>query len=214
MKILKRGISIAAVLTLFAMILVSCLSGGKMMSIAVTPATSIIAQGTTQQFIATATLSDGTTINWTQAVNWTSLDPTVATISNTAPSNGLATSPTPTLGGTIGTTTITATDPLNNLSSPAQIKVELVSSITVTTTTQTIAPGQSQQFTATALLSDGTTTQDLTTFVTWNSSNNSVATMNTTPGLATATTTTGTTNITATDPVTGKQSPVVTLTVQ
>ncbi len=215
MKILKRGILIAATLTLLAIVLVSCLSGGKMMSITVTPATSIIAQGTTQQFAATATLADNQTVNWTTAVTWTSSDLTKATISNAAPSIGLATSPTPTLGGTIGTTIITATDPLNNLSSTAQITVYQVQSIAVTPTNPpNITPGQTQQFTATATLTDNITTQDLTTYVTWISSNPSV-TIDTT-GLAQPVSagTTTTTDITAKDPITGITSLGVTLTVQ
>jgi hypothetical protein len=207
MKILKRCILIAAAITLSAMALASCLHGGKMMSITVTPATSIIAQGSAQQFTATATLSDGQTVNWTEAATWSSSDPTVATISNTAPSNGLATAGTP----TVNTTTITATDPINNISSSTAQLTVYTPPITVAPTNQTISLGPPLQFTASALLSDGTTTQDLTTVVTWNSSDTSVATIDTT-GLATPVSA-GTTTITATDLVSSVTGTAV-LTVQ
>ena len=70
-----------------------------------------------------------------------------------------------------------------------------LSSIAVTSTTATVDVGSTQQFTATGTYSDRTTS-DITTQVTWSSSNRSVATVNSS-GLATAVGV-GTTTITAT----------------
>jgi type II secretory pathway component GspD/PulD (secretin) len=69
-------------------------------SIAVTPANLAIAPGTTVQYTATGTYSDGTTQNVTTTVAWASSKTAVATISG---SSGLAT------GVAAGSTSITAT---------------------------------------------------------------------------------------------------------
>ena len=56
-------------------------------SIEVTPTTASITSGETQQFVATATLEDGSTVVITDAATWTSSNASVATMS----SSGLAT---------------------------------------------------------------------------------------------------------------------------
>jgi hypothetical protein len=71
-------------------------------SLAVTPPTPSIALGATQQFTATGTFTDLSTLNLTNIVTWSSTAQGVATISNTSGAQGLAT----TTG--LGTTTITA----------------------------------------------------------------------------------------------------------
>src|SRR5208282_3018000 len=73
-----------------------------LMSLAVTPANPSIAAGTTQQFTATGTFIDSSTLNLTSIVTWSSSAAGVATISNTSGSLGLATTAGP------GTTTIAA----------------------------------------------------------------------------------------------------------
>jgi len=72
-------------------------------SIAVSPAQSSVVLGNTQQFTATGTYSDGTNNNVTASATWSSSNTTVATISNTSGSQGLATA------AALGSTTITAT---------------------------------------------------------------------------------------------------------
>jgi uncharacterized protein YjdB len=67
-------------------------------SIAVTPANPTIAVGLTQQFVATATYSNGTNSVITNSARWTSSDNTIATVSLA----GLAT------GLTSGSVTVTA----------------------------------------------------------------------------------------------------------
>jgi 6-phosphogluconolactonase (cycloisomerase 2 family) len=62
-----------------------------------------ILQGATQQFAATASFSDGTVQNVTTTASWNSSDSAIATISNTAGSQGLATAV------SVGAVTISAT---------------------------------------------------------------------------------------------------------
>jgi hypothetical protein len=66
-------------------------TAASLLSIAVTPAGSTIAQDATVQFAATGTYSGGTTKDITTSVTWSSSSPSVATISNVAGSQGLAT---------------------------------------------------------------------------------------------------------------------------
>jgi fibronectin type 3 domain-containing protein len=82
-------------------------------SIAVTPQTSSIPQGNTQQYVATGTYSNGTTQNLTTTAAWASSNSSVATIGS---SSGLAT------GVGAGTAQITATMG-SIVSSPATLTV-------------------------------------------------------------------------------------------
>ena len=60
-------------------------------SVAVTPSSYTLASGTAVQFHATATYADSSTQDVTVSGTWSSSNATVATVSNTAGSNGLAT---------------------------------------------------------------------------------------------------------------------------
>ncbi|MFQ5780282.1 MAG: S8 family serine peptidase, partial [Nitrospiria bacterium] len=158
-------------------------------SIAVTPTTASIPVGATEQFVATGSFADGSTADLTSSVTWSSSNSAVATM-NAA---GLATAIAE------GTTTITATS--GTISNVATLTVTAppppptLNSIAVAPTTPSISAGATQQFVATGTYSDGSTA-DLTSSVSWNSSNTLVATMNA-AGLATAIAE-GTTTITAT----------------
>ena len=68
MKILKYVVPLILVVVVF----MSCKRGGTLQSISISPSQSIISEGTTQQLTATATFTDGTTVNWTSASEWTS----------------------------------------------------------------------------------------------------------------------------------------------
>ena len=163
-------------------------TAATLQSIAVTPSNPSISPSKTQQFTATGTYSDGSTKNITTTVTWASSNNAVATIGT---STGLAT------GVTAGTSQITAT--LGSVVSPGgalTVTAATLQSIAVTPSNPSISPSKTQQFTATGTYSDGST-KNITTTVTWASSNNAVATIGTSTGLATGVTA-GTSQITAT----------------
>ena len=140
-------------------------------SITVTPVNPSIAVGFTLQFTATGTFSDGTKQDLTVSVTWTSSDTAVARINNASGSQGLATA----IGA--GTTTITATS--GSISGSTTLRVTLVPvvlSLVVTPTNPSIPVGSVVRFTATGTFNDGTV-RDVTTSVTWSSSNAAVATI-------------------------------------
>ena len=144
--------------------------------IEVTPTNPPIAVGTTQQFTATGILTNGTRQDITSIVTWASSAPAVATISNAAGSQGRATGVAP--GGPV---TITATAGIITGTTQLNVTSALLVSIEVTPTNPQIAVGTIQQFTATGRFTDNST-QDLTTQVTWQSSNSALATISNAAG--------------------------------
>jgi uncharacterized protein YjdB len=166
-------------------------------SITITPASPSIPINTIAQLTATGNYSDGSTADLTSIVTWSSSSLPTATVNSTGAVSGVA----------VGTSTITAV--LNTTSASVTVAVTAPSivAISVSPDDSTEPLDITQQFTATALYSDGSS-QDLTVGVTWSSSSTSVATIDNT-GLA-ATVGAGTTTITAT---VGSQSDTATLTV-
>src|SRR5208282_2242969 len=135
-------------------------------SITVTPANPTITTGNTQQFTATGIFSDNSTQNLTTSVTWSSSNQVVATISNAAGFNGQAiavaagTAMITAMSGSItGSTTLTV--------NPVPVTLQ---SIAVTPANPSITLGNTEQFTATGTYSDGTT-PNITSSVTWSSSN-------------------------------------------
>jgi uncharacterized protein YjdB len=170
-----------------------------LVSIAVTPAIPVIALGATEQFTATGTYTDGSTQNITGTVQWSSATPSVATISNAAPKQGLATGVGP------GSTTITATSGSISGSTTLTVTTAALVSIAVTPAAPSIALGTTEQFTATGAYTDGST-QNLTSTATWSSGTISTATINNT-GLAQSVGV-GTANITATSGTVSGSTPL------
>ena len=143
-------------------------------TITVTPTNSIILTGTSQQFTATGTYSDGSAQNITSQATWASSNTVVATIATGGLATGISAGDatiSAALAGVTGNTTLTVKPPLT------------LTSITVMPTNSIILTGTLQQFTATGTYSDGST-QNITSQATWASSNTVVATINT-GGLAT-----------------------------
>jgi hypothetical protein len=162
-------------------------------AIAVTPPNPSAPKGTIQQFTATGTYTDTTTQDLTTQVTWTSATTTVATISNAAGSQGLATAV------SVGTSNISATLTGVTGSTVLNVTNALLQSIAITPANPSVAKGTTQQLTATGTYSD-TSTQDLTTQVTWASATTSVATVSNaagSKGLANAVSV-GTSNVSAT----------------
>jgi hypothetical protein len=165
-----QGISGSATLTVTTATLVT---------ISVTPVTSSVALGTSQQYNAIGTYDDSSTRDITDSVTWSSTSPSVAVISNAGgDTNGLATS----VG--VGSTSIHASAG-GILSNGATLTVTsaTLQSIVVTPVNATIARKSTQQFTATGTFSDGST-QVLTTEVTWGSSNTAVVAISNASGSA------------------------------
>lgn len=153
-------------------------------SIVVAPAASSLPVNTSLQYTATGTYKDGSSRDLTPLVNWQSSSPATATINAAGMATGIA----------AGSATISAS--LGNVSGSTTLSVTAptISSIVVTPDGLTLGIGISQQYTATAIYSDGST-QDLVSGVTWSSSNTSVATISNSGVLATVAA--GSTTITA-----------------
>lgn len=176
----------------------------ELMNLVITPTVAVIASGQRQNFRAEGTYTDNTSRDLTNVVTWVSSDETVAVISNVAGSRGLATPV-----GT-GTTTISAVDPASGLTTddlgtsvPLVVEPPRLISIAVTPFEAEVPFGATQQFTATGIFSDNTS-RNISTAVTWISSNTTVATVDGS-GLASSLAQ-GTTTISAVDPGTGISS--------
>ncbi|HEV8490670.1 MAG TPA: Ig-like domain-containing protein, partial [Candidatus Angelobacter sp.] len=153
----------------------------NLVSISVSPAAFSIPINTTQQFTATGSYTDGSSRDLTALVTWASSANAVATIDATGIATGVAAGPTTisaTLGSVSGSTSLTIAAPT-------------ISFLTVSPDGLTLGMGIKQQYTATAVYSDGSS-QDLSTGVTWSSSDTTVTTIDgnglaTTVGAGTAT---------------------------
>ncbi len=190
MRSMPGRFALTAVSILCVLVLVACNCAPTLRYVTVAPKTATIDAGTTQQFVATAFYSDGTQKDVTGLAGWTSSDITIATVSG-----GVATGVAP------GTVTITGS--FTTLKDTATLVViRTLESILISPAAKTVPNGGTQPYTAigTFLNSDGTTsTQDITSLVTWNSSDTETATIVANSGLATAANTgIGSTNITAT----------------
>ena len=143
-------------------------TAATLVSLGVTPANPSIAKGLKSQFTAIGTYTDNSTQNLTAQVQWSSSDPTVATVSNALGYDGLG------MGLNPGAVTITAT--LAGVSASTGLTVTPASlvSIGVTPANPSIANGLTSQFFATGVYTDNST-QDLTASVAWTSSDTTVA---------------------------------------
>lgn len=138
---------------------------GILLSIAVTPANMSIHNGVTQQYTATGTFADSSTADITNLVVWSTGNNIYASIT----ADGLLTA------NFTGTTSVTAT--FNAISGSTNVTVfSTVSSIVVTPANSTFAAPHTAQYTATGHYTDGYV-NDVTSNVTWGSTNTSVATI-------------------------------------
>jgi trimeric autotransporter adhesin len=211
MKIPKSYLLIVAAITAASVFMACDQSTNTLSEISITPATQSMAKGTRQQFTAIGTFTNGMSLHWSQVLIWSSNNTDVATVYNVSGSisNGLVTA----VGA--GTAVITAYDEANDLSTSATITVTDPSSITVMPANPYMAIGTRHQFSAIALFSSPTDTQDITTFATWTTSPAGIATIIDTSGvfgngIVTAGTSTGTAIIQADFPIT---SPSGTITI-
>lgn len=170
-------------------------------TVTVGPQGASIEQGKTLQMTATGTYDDGSTKTLTANVLWTSADTTVVSVNGT----GLVT------GKQFGSTSITATSGTISGSTTITVVLGNITRIDVTPTSQSIPVGGEQQYTAIATVQGGQQF-DITSSAQWQSSNTSVATIDTS-GLATAVAA-GTTQITATSDNITSNAATLTVTAQ
>jgi hypothetical protein len=170
----------------------------QLASITISPSNIPVAVGATLSLSATGYSSYaslyGPGVPSLQSVIWTSSSPSVATVSNAAGSAGIVNALSP------GTTTITATDGTIVASTQITVTSALVSiAITPSNPTVSVVSTQPLQLTATGIYADGSTA-DLTSDVSWTSSNSSVATVFDIPGnpAIVVPASVGTTNVAAT----------------
>jgi trimeric autotransporter adhesin len=169
-------------------------------ALSISPINASIQLGNTQQFSATGTNSNGITGNVTSQTVWTSSNPAIATINSAGLATGIAS----------GTVTISGNCQcyVTNTNLFVSSQVATITSIAVTPSNPTINIGPTQQLTAMATNSNGTKS-DVTSSVTWTSSDSTIATV-TSGGLSTGASS-GSATITATS---GSISGSTTLTVQ
>ena len=139
-----------------------------LVSIEIAPLTPSLAIGLEEAFEATGIFTDKSSKPLTDLVTWTSSDDAVATIGDSEGDKGLA------RGLALGTTTIAAS--YGEVSESVELTVTDIEviSLQITPIDATVAQRQVLQLTATATLSDGST-DDLTSQVTWTSSDDDVA---------------------------------------
>jgi Bacterial Ig-like domain (group 2) len=133
-------------------------------SLVVTPQTSIIPLGQTVQFKATGMFNDGSSKNLTQSAVWTTDNPDIAGIN----SSGLVTSLSP------GAANVAASSGTHRGSTRLTISKAALVSLAIGPPASSIALGNSLQLNATGTFTDKST-QDVTSLVTWASSQPDVA---------------------------------------
>lgn len=174
-----------------------------LISVSITPPAAAMVIGSSQQFTATGNYSDSVTRDITNLVEWSSSGSGV-----TITSGGLATAQ------SLGNFTVSATEPESGISSDAsgQSATVLVSaaqllSIAVTPATNSLPVGATAPLIATGTY-DNNSTVDLTSIVTWSSSDPAIASVsnaNGAQGVATAVAQ-GAVTISAVEPASGVSS--------
>ncbi|MCK5795724.1 MAG: Ig-like domain-containing protein, partial [Deltaproteobacteria bacterium] len=143
-------------------------------SIEIAPTSATISKGAVLQYSATALYSDGTKQNVTKDATWASSDPTIASISNAAGTIAVAT------GASAGDTTISAVYKTLKATAKLTVTSAVLKSLEIAPSSTTIATGSTQQYTATAIYSDGSK-QNVTKDTTWKSSDPKTADISNAP---------------------------------
>jgi uncharacterized protein YjdB len=154
-------------------------------SVTISPQTSEIVLGKTQQFSATATYSDGSKVDVTTTAMWVSTQPNIATVNSVGMVKSKGT----------GTVSISATYQSAKGSSNLTIDPAALVSIALGPQNPSITPKHSVQLVATGTFTDGTV-QDVSSSVSWSTMPAGIITVSN-AGLATASAI-GTVTVTAT----------------
>jgi len=174
-------------------------------SISVIPVSLSLEEGQTQQFTALGTYVGGGMADLTSTATWVSSNAAIASIDASGLATGILAGTTAVTAAQDGTTSNTA-----SLEVTSEPSLPVLASISVIPVSSSIEVEQTQQFTALGSYDDSSTA-DLTSTVTWSSSNVAIASIDAS-GLATGILA-GTTNITATkDGITSGPTAVLTVT--
>lgn len=152
----------AAVGTVSARVTVAA-TPAVLQAVQVTPAMPSVPLGLTRQLTATGVYSDGTTQDLTASAAWTSSDAAVAVVSTAAGSEGIL------QARAQGTVTVSAGSGSFTGSTQVTVTPAVLQQLQVTPANVSTPKGVGRQLTATGVYSD-TSTEDLTTQVTWASS--------------------------------------------
>lgn len=207
---------IAAVLAISAIGFISCGTKSYLSQITISPDSPSMLIGTTYQLTGYGVLSNGVTF-LESYLTWTSSNDSIASVD----SSGIVSSPSATAGGVTGSVTITATetDSHTNVSGFTVVSICTLSSVAVSPANAVMAISTATtstttyQFTAIAtLLTSTTVTQIVTSYMTWTSSNDTIASVDPATGIVTAGSVTGPVTITATqgDGIRVSGDPVIT----
>jgi hypothetical protein len=137
-------------------------------SIAVSPSSPSIAVGLTVQLTAIATFTDNSTQDVTQLATWVSMNGAIATVTTAGASRGLVTAV------AVGMTNVSASFGGQSNSAMVNVTSAVLQQIVVSPASSSLPLGASAQFTAVGHYSDSSTL-DLTTQVTWDSTMQNVA---------------------------------------
>ncbi|MEN0059570.1 MAG: Ig-like domain-containing protein, partial [Bdellovibrio sp.] len=140
-------------------------------SLEITPSAPGLTQGATQQFTATGRYTDGTSSDLTNTVTWNSSNSSLVSIT----SQGLATAV------AVGSATISASSQSVTTNTPVTVGAVQLSSIQISPLNASVPLGYTQQFIAVGTYTDGSSS-NITSSVTWASSNMAAATISNTAG--------------------------------
>ena len=177
-------------------------------SVAVRPTSASLIQGQTQQLTLTGTYNDGSTKDLTGSATWTTSASGVATVAGGLVKAAAAISNPP------GSATITGASGTFSASSTITVNTGPLTAITINTTTPNPAAGQTVTFTAMGTYTGSAQPQDITSLVTWSSSNTAVITTITGGSGAVLSTATSGSATTVTASLNGITSGPLTITVQ
>ncbi|KZY60145.1 hypothetical protein A3742_15330 [Oleiphilus sp. HI0071] len=135
-------------------------------SIQVTPITASISAGTALPYSATGIYSDGSLSDLTTRVNWSSADPAIARVD----ASGLV------YGVSLGTTSIIASYDGKQSAGEAIVTNAVVSELEISPLLHSMQVGTTQQYTATAIFSDGRR-YDVSDQTFWQSSDSNIVAM-------------------------------------
>ncbi len=136
-------------------------------SIQITPSAASLAKGQTQPLTATAIFSDDTSFPVTESVTWKSEDTNIATVTNKGVLNAINS----------GIVEIFANkDGVTSNAVNIEVTDAIITSIQITPSAASLAKGQTQPLTATAIFSDDTSFP-VTESVTWKSEDTNIATV-------------------------------------